>query len=200
MPGEWSALINAGSEDRNREFKESFPWDRRTHGETMAKVTKSLLAMGNLRDGGHIVIGVEEGTSGRYTAAGVQSAHLRTYTPDLVADFVRRYAEPYVRFSYEVVADGGRDYVVLAVVGFDEVPVICRADYGTALHQGRVYVRPLSGRPRSEEVRDYVDMRELMDLAAERRLRRYLEIVSVAESSAARDQELFDRQLEGFAE
>lgn len=198
MPSEWSAIINAGSEDRNREFKSSFPWDRRTHGETMAKVTKSILAMSNLRDGGHIVVGVEDDENGRGVPRGVLSEHLMTYSYDLMADFVRQYAEPYARFNLDVVEDSGRSFVVVSIVGFDEVPVICRKSYGDILSEGLVYVRPRSGRPRSERVTSYVDMRELLDLAGEKRLRRYLEILSISQEGADVDRRQFERQLEGF--
>lgn len=198
MSGEWTSIINAGSEDRNREFKTSFPWDRNTDGETMAKVTKSILAMSNLRDGGHIVVGVEEDENGRGVPRGVLPEHLMTYSYDLMADFVRQYAEPYARFNLDVVEDSGRSFVVVSIVGFDEIPVVCRKSYGDVLSEGLVYVRPRSGRPRSERVTSYVDMRELLDLAGEKRLRRYLEITSVAEQGSDADRELFERQLGGF--
>jgi len=195
---EWSPIIFAGSEDRNREYKASFPWERSTDGETMAKVTKTILAMSNLRDGGHIAIGIDEERNGYFAPKGVQEEHLATYSFDLVADFVRNYAEPYARFGLDVVEEQGKTFVVLSVAGFDEVPVICRRSYGDVLHEGLVYVRPQSGRPRSEAVTAYVDMRELMDLGAEKRLRRYLEMISVGSSPTGEDARRFEEQLEGF--
>jgi len=120
---EYQSIIYAGSEDRNREYKESFPWDRRTHGETMAKVTKTILAMSNLRDGGHIVIGVNEGTS--YQSVGMQDDHLVTFSYDAIADFVRNYADPYARFALDVVTLDELNFIVIAVSGFDEFPVVC---------------------------------------------------------------------------
>ena len=56
MSEEYRAIIYAGSEDRNREYKQSFPWERNTHGGTMAKVTRTILAMSNLRDGQGLVL------------------------------------------------------------------------------------------------------------------------------------------------
>jgi predicted HTH transcriptional regulator len=125
-------LVYAGREERNREYKASFPWDRNTAGETMARVTKSILALSNLRDGGHIVIGVDP-------------AHLGTFSFDNAADFVRNYAEPYARFSLEIVPLDGKKFVVLSVEGFDEYPVICKKSFGNVLAEGIMYVRPLGG-------------------------------------------------------
>jgi len=195
---EWSSIISRASEDRNREYKTSFPWERTTDGETMAKVTKTILAMSNLRDGGHIAIGVDEDKSGCFSPKGMQQADVATYSFDEVADFVRNYAEPYARFGLDIVEEQGKMFVVMSVAGFDEVPVICRKSYGDILHEGLVYVRPQSGRPRSEPVAAYIDMRELMDLAAEKRLRRYVEMISVASSPTSEDAGRFEKQLEGF--
>jgi len=197
LTSEWSVIINAGSEDRNREFKASFPWDRATHGSTMARVTKSILAMSNLRDGGHVIVGVEEDASGRGLPAGIRDADKRTYTYDLVADFVRQYAEPYAQFNLDFVVDGGKSFVILSIAGFDEVPVVCRKNFDGVLAEGRVYVRPQSGRPRSEAVTSYVDMRELMDIGAERKLKQYLEIISATQSPTDEDRRRFEHQLEG---
>ncbi len=197
---EWAPIIFAGSEDRNREFKASFPWDKSTDGETMARVTKTVLAMSNLRDGGHILIGVKEDSNGHGIPEGMQQNHTASYSYDLVADFVKQYAEPYARFSLDVVEEQGNTFIILSVTGFDEAPVICRKSYGDILHEGRVYVRPQSGRPRSEAVGTYVDMRELMDLAVEKRLRRYVKMLSVASHPGDQDATMFEQQLEGFGQ
>jgi uncharacterized protein (DUF849 family) len=75
MSEEYRMIIYAGREDRSREYKQSFPWQRRGHGDTMAKIARTILAMSNLRDGGHIVVGVEDGT---YLPKGMQAKHLST--------------------------------------------------------------------------------------------------------------------------
>ena len=197
---EYQAIIYAGSEDRNREYKESFPWQD-THGKTKAKVVKGILAMSNLRDGGHIIIGVKEesGPSSRYTPLGVREDHLATFSDEAMADFVRNYADPYATFNLDVVFLNGMNFVVIAVRGFEESPVICKKDYGNILSNGRVYVRSRSGRPRSEPVTHYPDMRELLDLAVERGVRRFLERQARVGAIGPTDSEQFEQQLVDFS-
>lgn len=113
----YRSIVFAGHEDRNREYKTSFPWDRKKHGGSVAKVVKTILAMSNLRDGGHIVIGVEEIDTSRgveHRPVGVQDIHLNTYSYDQVADVVRVYADPGAPFSLEVVSIDGMNFVVIA--------------------------------------------------------------------------------------
>jgi predicted HTH transcriptional regulator len=197
---EYRPIIFAQREDRNREFKQSFPWIRSSHGNTMAKVTKTILAMSNLRDGGHIVIGVEEDPSGggTYTPVGMQNNHLSSFSYENMADFVRAYAEPYVRFDIDVVDLNGKAFLVIAVAGFGGTPVICKKSYGNVLSEGTIYVRSRSGRPRSEPVSNYADMRELIDLAVESGVREFLETQSRISRSMPNDQELFDQQMGDF--
>lgn len=197
---EYRALIYAGSEDRNREYKSSFLWDRKKNGETLAKVTKSMLAMSNLRDGGHIIIGVEEtGPPAQpFIERGMLEDHISTFSFDSIADFVRNYAEPPIEFNVELVNDDGKDFVIIAVKGFDEHPVICKKNYGNVLSEGIVYFRSRSGRPRSEPLRAYSDMRELMDLAVERGVRRFLALQARVMPGGIDGEEQFEQQQQEF--
>jgi len=195
---EWCSIIYANSEDRNREYKASFPWERSTDGKTMAKVTKTILAMSNLRDGGHIVIGVDELPNGEYKPTGMQKSHLATYSYDIIADFVKEYAEPAAEFHFDIVRVSGMSFVILSVSGFLDVPVICRKSYSDILSESVVYVRPRSGRPRSAPLTNYVDMRELLDLATQRGVKRYLEAMARVYPASNNDQRLFEQELEGF--
>jgi predicted HTH transcriptional regulator len=194
-------IIYAEREDRNREFKRSFAWTRRESGETMAKVTKTILAMSNLRDGGHIVIGVEEipGSGGRYEPKGVTHEHLQAFSHDDVADWVRDYADPPALFDCSVVTLDGMDFFVIAVSAFEEFPVICTRSYAEVLSEGAVYVRSRSGRPRSEPVSRYVDMRELLDLAVERGVRRFYQMQAIVFHPGPSDAERFEQQLGDFS-
>jgi predicted HTH transcriptional regulator len=193
---EYRSIIYAGAEDRNREYKASFPWDRSTQGETMAKVTKTILAMSNLRDGGHIVIGVEDGTPCQ--PVGMQADHLKTFSYDDVADFVQKYADPYVRFALDSISLDGLNFIVIAVTGFDEFPVVCRTSYGSILAESAVYTRPQGGRPRSAPISNYADMRELLDIAVERGIRRFIELRARVGLTGPTDAELFEQELGDF--
>ena len=197
MNEEYRSIIYVGSEDRNREYKRSFPWNRRAHGETMARVTKTILAMSNCRDGGHVVIGVEDGTPCQ--PVGMQDDHLATFSYDEVADFVRNYADPYARFTLDLVTLDSLNFVVIAVSGFSEFPVICRSSYGDILAESAIYIRPRSGRPRSAPISNYVDLREMLDLAIERGIRRFLEIQARVRVVTGTDVEQFEQQLRDFS-
>jgi predicted HTH transcriptional regulator len=160
---DYRPIIFAGREDRNREYKQSFAWNRNNR-PTMAKIAKTILAMSNLRDGGHIVIGVNEvaGVEMQFEAVGVQADHLPTFTYDKIADFVREYADPYIAFNLDPVPLDDMTFLVIAVAGFDEFPVICRKSYADVLSGATIYVRPRGGRPRSEPISNYADLRELL--------------------------------------
>jgi len=200
-PENYRPIIFAGREDRNREYKQSFPWNRRSHGETMAKVTKTILAMGNLGDGGHIVIGVNQvpGEGLQFEPVGIQDDHMQTFSYDDVATFVGKYAAPYASFTLDVVTLDEMAFVVITVAGFDEFPVICKSNYGQVLSAPVIYVRPRGGCPRSEPISDYVDMRELLDLAVERGVRRFLQMQARVVSPSPSDEERFEQQLGDFS-
>ena len=200
-PDDARTLIQAGREDRGREFKASFPWTRNAAGETMARVTKTILALSNLRDGGHIIIGVAEPAPGStdWRPVGVTAADLQSFPFDTVADFVRKYAEPYARFDLEIAEIDSSKYVVIAVEGFQEVPVICKTNYGSILAESAVYIRPRSGRPRSEPVSNYADMRELLDLAVERGIRKFLQTQTVVRQAQQADEQQFNDQIKRFS-
>ncbi|HYA41798.1 MAG TPA: ATP-binding protein [Syntrophobacteraceae bacterium] len=193
-------LMLANGEDRNHEFKASFPWSKKTAGETMARVTKTILAMSNMRDGGTIVIGVAEPIPGTtlWRQIGVSPGDLETFSFDAVADFVRRYAEPAATFNFAIFGFESLKYVEIAVVGFQEVPIICRANYKDILSESAIYVRPRSGRPRSEPVSNFSDMRELLDLAVERGISKFLRMQHVTRRPGLSDEQQFENQIKGF--
>jgi predicted HTH transcriptional regulator len=200
----YRSIVFANHEDRNREFKASFPWDRASQGDTMAKVVRTILAMGNLRDGGHIVIGVKQVSDGsdlnEFTPDGVQEDHLRTYSQDVVSDWVKDYADPAAPFSLDIKLVEANKFVIISVEGFQDYPVICKRSYGdNILSEGSIYYRPKSGRPRSERISSYTDMRELMDIATERGVRRYFEMQKRIGQVGANDPEMFDDQIADFS-
>lgn len=153
-------LIYHGQEERNLEYKQSVNWG---DNEIKAKITKSIIAMSNLADGGDIVIGVQNNG----TPAGMNDADLQSFDHDSVKRHVNRHAVPFADFSLRKVSDKGKDFVVLQVVGFLLTPLICARGWGNELHKGVIYIRS-KRMPESTAISDEGDLRELLDLAVDK--------------------------------
>jgi hypothetical protein len=88
------AILEIAREGRNIEFKGAMPW---SNPEFRAKITKSILAFSNVRDGGAIIIGVEEPSDGVFNFVGVETQTVKTFSEEDVAAHVAEYADPYTK-------------------------------------------------------------------------------------------------------
>ena len=164
-----STLINWPREERNLEFKRSMSW---SDAATKAKLTKSALAMANLRDGGHIVFGVERQADDSYVPAGMQSGHIDSFVQDELSTYFSEYADPYIEIILIKHIVDGKVFCIIRVNEFAELPVICKKDGAEKLRRGATYIR--SRRlPETVEVPGQVEMREILDLAIEKRSRAF---------------------------
>lgn len=159
------------------DFKESQPW------ETLRwRLIKTIMAMANLRDGGLILVGIaEKGTA--WELAGIEPDDHTTYDYDEIIDQLGKYASPQVMVDIVVHDhDDGNRYLAFHVHQFKESPVVCRKNSPDNLKPkerlaaGDIYVRPTTGTPRTEKVTDAVRLHDLLELAAEFRARRMLEV------------------------
>jgi len=96
-----------------------------------------------------------------------------TWRYDDVAAGIAVYADPSVDFDMEVKEYNGNKYVVLRVKEFADIPVLCKQDYQGVLRQGACYVRS-PRKPETSEIPTQTDMRDLLDLATEKKLRQEL--------------------------
>lgn len=131
-PDELRELLVLGHEAPGVEFKA--PCDR-TDKPKFAKIVRAVLGMANRRDGGKVVVGIEEGEAAQLSLLGLSSEQLRTWEPDAVAGAIDPYADPFVTVSTARVSYEGLEYVVLKVSEFEEVPVLCKKDYPDVLRQ-----------------------------------------------------------------
>lgn len=161
-PQELQSKLEGGAETPTLDIKAACDWNV----ESMAK---DILAMSNVQDGGHVIIGVEDGT---FTRHGITPAQRATYNIDTMRDQMALYADPRVVFTVSFPEDeDGRVYAVIRVSPFDEVPVIC-ARTGRDTREGVIYYRNSNARVQSAAVSNAYDMRDIITNAAAKMMRR----------------------------
>jgi hypothetical protein len=183
-------------ESKGVDFKASASWD-----DLKWQLIRTTIAMGNLRDGGIIVIGAsEQGDS--WDLTGIASDHLSTYDVDDIIDAVNKYASPPMKIEVVLVKyRNSNNFLVIQVHEFDDTPFVCKKngpDSDKKLSTGEFYVRP-EGKPRTNKVISADDMHDLLELAAEKRARRILEVahrigLKPTETASQR----FDEELGGL--
>jgi hypothetical protein len=116
-------------------------------------------------------LGVVENGDG-YAPTGLTPLQILTYQEETVQDGVSEYAAPYASLTCEVRQYNGSGYVVMTVQEFTQIPNVCKKDYPGILQRGAIYVRSRTRRPESVPVSVESDMRDLIDLAVDKGIRR----------------------------
>lgn len=197
---EFAELLALGHEVGGVEFKAAGP---RTDRPLFQRVVRAVLGMANRRDGGRVIIGVGE-TGNMLDPIGLNNPDLESWNYDDVAAGLSVYADPSVSFDLERVAYQGKTFVVLRVREFEEIPILCKADYtpatGAILRAGACYVRSRR-KPETSEIPTHEDMRALIELATDKAVQRWIAqnqragIVTLGITTPPSEQERFDTQL-----
>jgi predicted HTH transcriptional regulator len=191
-------ILDLLQEGRSVDFKKASSWDDVKQG-----IPKDVLAMSNVRDGGIVIIGVEENNN-VWNCTGMTDEQINTYNPDDMIDHINKYASPSINFDIVTHEDDKRlKYLVIQIHEFDEKPVVCKRNCADELRQGAFYIRPL-GKAESREVQTAEELHDLLDLAVEKRLRGFmhqiqrvgidLKTIQLEKSDADK----FDEELEGL--
>lgn len=141
----------------------------------LVKVARAALSMGNLRDGGHVVIGIDDNDPAAMLP-GLDASQLQSWLDyDTVSVRLAEYADPPLKFDLaRCDLSSGVQVALIQVHEFTDIPHLCGRAYESALRMGALYVRSRK-KPETAEVASSVEMREVLDLAAEKRLRAYVE-------------------------
>src|SRR6266508_4610961 len=161
--------------------------------------------MGNLRDGGHVIMGIDDGDPAAMLP-GFEAGDLNSWLAyDDVARKMSEYADPPLRFDIAGVdLSSGATVAVIEVFEFSDLPHLCAKGYSDVLRKGALYVRPRKV-PETSEVASSVEMRAVIDLATEKALRAYIETAERAgltlttadrEPEAPSDDERYDEERE----
>lgn len=171
-PEEIKEALSSGYELRGVELKGPGP---RTDNHLFAKVTRAALSMGNLRDGGHVIVGMDDDDPAAMLP-GLEAEDLASWLAyDDVARKMAEYADPPLRFDIAGVdLTSSARVAVLQVFEFVDIPHLCGKGYTDVLRKGALYVRPRK-MPETSEVASSVEMREVIDLATQKALRAYIE-------------------------
>jgi predicted HTH transcriptional regulator len=172
---EFESLLALGHELDGVEFKGA--WIR-TDRLFLARVVRAILGMANRRDGGLVILGVEESPKPNPIGLSDEQAKSWLNYDDLSAS-VNEYASPCVRFEPESHVFWGKMFVFIRVHQFDDIPVLCAKDYNEpgktapVLRRGACYVRARH-KPETSEIPSEEEMRELLELAIDNGVRKFL--------------------------
>ena len=190
-------FITKGKEERNIEYKGSIKW---TDPNVKAKITKTILAMSNLKDGGTIVIGVEQNGE-IFSPIGLDNKSLQTFKQDDVSAHVNEYADPFVEIKLSQIEYLEMNFVVIQINEFLELPVICKRVGLENLRRGAIYTRPRR-KIETVEIPGQVEMRELLENATEKFIKKFKRQLLISEQVIVEPEieakKKFDDELKGL--
>ena len=99
-------------ESDNIDAKCGMKWDG---AETSAGLAKDIAAFANSRDGGIVVIGKEEISSGKFVWNGVTEEQAKSFETTKVGDWINRYFSPPIRLVCYRQEYDGKTFVVITV-------------------------------------------------------------------------------------
>lgn len=195
---ELSDLILHGREERNLEYKTSMNW---TSAQTKAKVAKSAMAMANIPDGGAIVFGVDQ-SGEMFLPNGMTPEDFRSFSQDDVMEYVNGFADPYTELTVSPDSfEDGRQFLVIQIRAFDQLPVVCKKEGEQRLRRGALYTRSRR-KHETVQVSSQTEMREILDRAVDWEIRRLRErgilVAAVGTAEGDEDQAAFEDQLGGL--
>ena len=194
-------------ETRSIEIKTSMSWNDIA---TKFKITKSIMALSNIRDGGRIILGVNQCQNGVFDPKGMTLNDFDSFDQDDLQDHIGKYIVHYAKVRLGKVSNGSLKYVVIHVGEFDRLPVVCGKVYDLTISLGRdkiikegdILTRTRVHRFESSRVKAHVDMQEILDLAIEKGVKSFLEqaqnIGILPKHYVKSDKDSFDEEIDGL--
>ena len=182
---EFERKIEAQGETTTLDYKANMGWD-------VKSFAKDIIAMSNHRDPGYIIIGVKE-VGNTFTREGVSDDNLKSYKIDVMKDQLMSCADPAVDIQVFVFNDSEKkNYVVIKVAPFKEVPIISRKEYPGELKANTLYYRNTNKRVESAPISNSNDFRDLIEIAAMKLMQKRKSQGYIVNSS---NQDLFKEEL-----
>lgn len=189
-------LIEIGRETRNIEYKRTYNWNVPSH---KAKIVKSILAMSNIKDGGYLILGVDE-NNGTFTPVGMPKADFDLLNTDDILAFTNRFADPYVDIKLYKDLYEGMLFTVIEVQEFQQYPIVCKSNGEENLRCGSIYTRTRR-MYESAVVPSQTEMREIIEMAVDKGIREFnrrVSYVGIGVQSQLSAEEQYDQELGGL--
>lgn len=187
-------LIQLGNENLNLDFKGAFSWETAS-SDQKCEIAKDVLAFSNARDGGVILIGVNDKTG---ALEGLTEEQAASFDQTKFNDFVQKYTTPRHTVSVHRLAIDERRVVVIDIPEFAEVPILCARDANSSVNSNKLILRRAgvykrTERATSELIEDADGMRELLNRGLLRRqdelFRAFRQIIQPSILNAAQEPE-----------
>lgn len=188
-------IVKFGHERPDLDYKGPVNWDEWPDVDK-ADLVRDMMGLANSEVPGYIVIGATDAGGVVRSYDGLNDMQIESFDPSKIADKMKRYADPEVRFDlYKPTVDGKR-YVVIRVSPFQTVPHVCRTSYASVLKEATIYVRGEGARtikaPSAEYMRRLVD--RAVQISADTLVDRIRRLVSAAKPEEAEARRRFEPQ------
>lgn len=135
-------LLDRQGEDRNLDYKAAMMF---ATNEAKGKLLKCIMAFANTRDGGHILIGVEQ-KGVRFEPTGVTTEQARSFDLTDIGNFARNHCSTLPRVTTREVMVDGVTMLLVRIAEFTDEPIVCTNDLHDSnrkpiLRKGNIYVR-----------------------------------------------------------
>ncbi|MDD5731954.1 MAG: ATP-binding protein [Patescibacteria group bacterium] len=159
---ELEQILEARSESANLDFKRAFNWDN--DKECKLEVVKDILSMANTKNGGRVIVGVEDNGD----VAGVSDEDIKSFDQTNLHNFLHKYTDPKFTVNVDRPLYKEKSIVIIGIPEFDEEPILCRENASNSsgkqiLKEGGLYIRTNKGS--SELIPSSSEMRELLSRA-----------------------------------
>ena len=115
-------ILQGNAESLNTEFKSSFNFNVNTWMKDV--LIRSILAMSNTRNGGYIVIGIQENKDKSFNFTGVEKEHLISFRGDILKAKVESFSSSPVDYEIGVGSLKGKKFIVISIVEFSLNPCV----------------------------------------------------------------------------
>ena len=162
-------MLLLGFESRDLDYKEDLDLESKAG---RAAIAKDFIGMANV-GGGTIIVGVRESMPGVFKLVGVPDDRLAFFETTRLNDFVRPYIGAAIAVSSRVISYRSHHYVFIRIPSSgDTLAMAISGHEHASLFTGRIYGR--SDAARTEEVRDSLEVLQMLDRIVSNRVRRFL--------------------------